>query len=277
MPRIPFVRIVLRSIVSVIFVSGVSVLTAADPAPLPLPHAHAHNDYWHERPLFDALDAGFCSVEADVFLVDGQLLVGHDRHELRPERTLQTLYLDPLRERVKANGGHVFPNGPGFSLLIDVKSDAEETYAVLHTVLAKYSGILTTIRDGKREEKAVTIIISGGRDFDTLIGQPVRYAGLDGRISDLDGDLPAQAMPWISDNWNLHFRWYGDGPMPDEQRKKLRAIVSKAHADGRRVRFWGTLDKEGLWNELLAADVDLIGTDNLPKLSDYLQKQRSAE
>ena len=44
---------------------------------IPLPRAHAHNDYRHERPLFDALDHGFCSVEADIFLVEGQLLIGH--------------------------------------------------------------------------------------------------------------------------------------------------------------------------------------------------------
>ena len=48
---------------------------AAQPAPLE--HAHAHNDYQHARPLFSALERGFRSVEADVHLVDGQLLVGH--------------------------------------------------------------------------------------------------------------------------------------------------------------------------------------------------------
>ena len=40
----------------------------------PLPPAHAHNDYEHRRPLQDALDRGFNSVEADVWLVDGELL-----------------------------------------------------------------------------------------------------------------------------------------------------------------------------------------------------------
>jgi hypothetical protein len=56
------------------------LLPAAAPpvAPIvPLANAHAHNDYEHKRPLFDALDNGFTSVEADVFLVDGKLLVGH--------------------------------------------------------------------------------------------------------------------------------------------------------------------------------------------------------
>lgn len=41
--------------------------------------AHAHNDYAHDRPLHAAIENGFCSVEADIFLINGQLLVGHDR------------------------------------------------------------------------------------------------------------------------------------------------------------------------------------------------------
>ena len=39
----------------------------------PLLHAHAHNDYEHQRPLYDALDHGYCSVEADIFLVADKL------------------------------------------------------------------------------------------------------------------------------------------------------------------------------------------------------------
>src|SRR5262245_17162471 len=58
----------------------------------PQTRLHAHNDYEHPRPLLDALDHGFCSIEADIFLVDGQLLVAHDRTSLSPERTLEKLY-----------------------------------------------------------------------------------------------------------------------------------------------------------------------------------------
>ena len=45
--------------------------------PRPLWRAHAHNDYEHPRPLLDALDHRFGSVEADIFLVGDQLLIGH--------------------------------------------------------------------------------------------------------------------------------------------------------------------------------------------------------
>src|ERR1700749_2873358 len=85
--------------------------------PVLLTGAHAHNDYVHKRPLFDALDQGFCSVEADIFLRDGKLLVAHTSNQIVSGRSLQALYLDPLRERVQKNHGHVYPNGPEFTLL----------------------------------------------------------------------------------------------------------------------------------------------------------------
>src|ERR1043165_1062303 len=67
---------------------------AAEPLVRPLIQAHAHNDYEHTRPLWDALAQGFCSVEADIHLVDGKLLVAHDARDVNSERTLEKLYLD---------------------------------------------------------------------------------------------------------------------------------------------------------------------------------------
>jgi hypothetical protein len=109
----------------------------APEVPAPLPNAHAHNDYLHDHPLFDALDHGFTSVEADVFMVDGTLLVGHDRFALKPERTLESLYLAPLRERVRKNNGQVNPNASRFILLGDINDDPRQTYRELQNLLAK--------------------------------------------------------------------------------------------------------------------------------------------
>lgn len=79
-------------------------LPAAEfPALAPLLRAHSHNDYEHEHPLADALAHGFWSVEADIWLRDGALLVAHDFSDLSTNRTLQKLYLDPLRVFLKTN------------------------------------------------------------------------------------------------------------------------------------------------------------------------------
>src|SRR5436190_6795498 len=127
-------------------------------SPPPLTRAHAHNDYEHTRPLLDALDHGFCSIEADIWLVDGKLLVAHERGKVKPHQTLQALYLEPLRERVRRNGGRLYPAGPPAILLIDVKSDAEATYAALRELLKEYADMLTVFRDGSVQAKAITVI-----------------------------------------------------------------------------------------------------------------------
>jgi hypothetical protein len=245
-----------------------------DAAVVPLPAAHAHNDYEHARPLFDALDCGFGSVEADVFLVGDNLLVGHTQSSLRPERTLEKLYLDPLRARVQANGGRVYRDGPTIWLLVDVKTEAKATYQALDKVLARYDDILSVVKDGHLEKKAVTVVVSGNRAKAEIAAQKMRYAGIDGRISDLESNEPAHLIPWISDNWTLSFRWRGNGPMPDQERAKLKDLVDKAHRHGRLVRFWGTPESETFWKELRAARVDLINTDQLDKLKKFLLAER---
>lgn len=79
----------------------------------PVAQTHAHNDYEHTRPLYDALSHGFVSVEADVWLVDGELLIAHDKEDLDPTRTLRGLYLEPLREIAKGKGRSAYPAGMG--------------------------------------------------------------------------------------------------------------------------------------------------------------------
>ena len=241
-----------------------------------LPTAHAHNDYDHRRPLYDALDRGFNSVEADVWLIDGELRVAHDLADARPGRNLENLYLEPLAQRVAANGGQVYRHGRDFQLLIDIKSDGPTTYAAIDKALAKYSDISTVFKDGRVRRGAVTSVISGNRPLDILRAQKIRYAGYDGRLSDLNSGLPASVMPLVSDNWSKNFTWRGIGEFPAAERTKLRDIVKTAHGAGYKVRFWETPDVRGaardaLWSELTSAGVDNLNTDDLHGLEDFLR------
>jgi len=236
----------------------------------PLVQAHAHNDYEHARPLLDALDQGFCSVEADIWLVDSQLLVAHDRDKVKPERTLQALYLDPLRERTKKNGRKVYPKGPEFTLLIDLKSNWQTTYPALRAVLTNYADMLTTFRGGEKLTNAVMVVISGSRDRKMFEGETTRYAAFDGELDDLDANPSPNFAPWISSRWGASFSWRVDGPMPDTEKQKLDSIVKRSHEQGRRVRFWGAPDNRDFWQMLQTSQVDLINTDDLAGLQKFL-------
>ena len=242
----------------------------------PLQQAHAHNDYEHKRPLQDALDHGFTSVEADVWLVDGQLLVAHDRDQVVPGRTLESLYLSPLEARRRMNGGTEYPSWDGtFQLLIDVKSDAGPTWAAIDQVLREHPNLMTTITASDTHPGAVTAVISGNRDRAAMLAQPTRYAGYDGRLDDLSSGAPASFMPLVSDNWTKSFTWEGTGPMPAPEEQKLRDIVARAHQHGYRLRFWATPDQAGpardrLWSKLVEVGVDQINTDDLDGLQRFL-------
>jgi len=257
------------------FLALTLTLAARAEQPTPLTNAHAHNDYQHKRPLFNALDDGFCSVEADVHLVDGQLLVAHERVAVKPGRTLQSLYLDPLRERVKANGGRVYSNGPEFTLLVELKGDWKTSYPVLRDILKQYAGMLVAFQDGTRTTNAIRVIITGNRSKEMFAGETIRYASMDGDLVHLDGKLPSDVVPWISANWSGNFKWRGVGDMPEEDKAKLQGIVKRAHEQGRRVRFWGAPDQPVFWAAMLDNGVDLINTDKLDDARQFLLEEAS--
>jgi len=272
--------VIATSLLIVIFLTGSCSKNLTPAGPIPLLRAHAHNDYEHDRPLLDALDHGFTSVEADIHLVDGDLFVAHDPDEIRPNRTLRSLYLEPLKKRVAQSDGRIYFNGPQFILFIDIKTEAVATYKVLSEMLAEYESIFTTFDSKGRTDKAVIAIVSGNRPRELMEAQTIRYAGYDGRLVDLDSDAPATLIPVISDNWTRHFSYDGNGSMPVEERQKLKKIVETAHKKGRRIRFWATPDKpsparQTLWRELLASGVDLLNTDDLYGLQQFLLQHTS--
>ncbi len=65
--------------------------------------------------------------------------------------------------------------------------------------------------------------------------------------------------------------------MPEQEAQKLRGIVKKAHAKGRRVRFWATPDDLAVWRELVDAGVDLLNADDLAGLERFLRSQNPEE
>ena len=268
---------ILTALLTVAPATGATAGGHGRPAPRPLPQAHAHNDYEHTRPLLDALDQGFTSVEADVYLVDGELLVGHDPEDVRPGRTLQSLYLDPLAERARRNHGRIYRGSrQQVQLLVDIKNTGAATYTEIDEVLRDYARLLTRYAYGRVRPGAVTVVISGDRPRELMASQRVRYAFYDGRLTDLGSGAPASFIPLISDNWTKTFTWQGEGPMPADQRAKLRQIVATAHADRQRVRFWATPEtpgpaREAVWTELLDAGVDHINTDDLAGLAAFLR------
>jgi hypothetical protein len=240
--------------------------------------AHSHNDYEQASPLDDALRYGFGSVEADIHLIDGELYVSHSRPEkAERSKTLRAMYLEPLKQRVKANHGRVYPDYPDqFYLMIDIKTDAAETSCVLDRQLAAYSSMISALQDTiDARNKAVKIFVSGNRGpTEAFPAAGYRFFALDGRPEDLGKRIPPALMPVVSQDYRQFFTWPGEGEVNPAELIRFRTFVAQAHAEGKKVRLWGEPDIPQLWKFLLDEGVDLINTNRIPELAAFLDSYR---
>lgn len=121
-------------------------------------------------------------------------------------------------------------------LWIDIKSEDAATYNGIHEQLADYKKMLTKFSKSGVKQRAITMIISVNRPRELIEEQTIRYATFDGRMSDLETNVPNDFMPIISDNWTKHFTWQGVGEVPEYEREKLNNIVKEAHNQGQILR-----------------------------------------
>ncbi|MCF8277655.1 MAG: phosphatidylinositol-specific phospholipase C/glycerophosphodiester phosphodiesterase family protein [Flavobacteriales bacterium] len=238
---------------------------------------HAHNDYLNKPALYEALESGLVSVEADVHLMKGELYVAHVRPLGRnKKRSLENLYLKPLFEHVQKNGRRVYPNyGGPFYLMIDFKGGGMETFNRLTELLGKYRSMLTVMEDGELKPGAVTVFLSGGRPTEGVLNAEPKLAFLDGRPSDIGQQIPAEVMPVISDNYHNHLSWNGVGEMPSEEQLKLRKLVSKVHAEGKKLRLWASPDNPNAWESFQKIGIDLINTNTPKKFAEEFGKSET--
>jgi len=187
---------------------------------------------------------------------------------------LQSLYLDPLRAYIREHNGRVYPDHE-LLLLIDIKTAADSTYEILREVLNNYADILTAYTAEQIKRRAVSVVISGNRPRRLMYQEGTRYATYDGRLADLDSEMPPNFMILISDNWQRHFKWRGKKPMSAAERAKLAQIVAGVHTKGCRIRFWNLPDNDPVslrtvWTVLISAGVDLISVDDLRAYRNFL-------
>ena len=216
-------------------------------------NAFSHNDYERPRPLFDALSLQFNCVEADLWLIDGELYVSHDSVAPNPDITFEKLYLP-------------------FYLMVDCKTDGEAMYPVLKKKLEPYESLFCHEKDGKLQESAVLFYLSGRSPRKAITAESNRFIFLDGRIDDLGKGIPAVLMPVISDNYSKYIDWKGQGEIPAEMLEKMRGYIRQSHAEGKLFRWWGAPDTPQFKKFFIREKVDLIGGDDLKALSLILQK-----
>lgn len=220
---------------------------------------HSHNDYEQPSPFFAAYGLGFGSIEADVWLVDGAVLVAHDRQDLKADRSLEALYLRPLDEAIKAGKGKVYPGRKKLQLMIDIKSAAKPTLDALVKTISRYPSIV--------RNRQVVITISGNRPPVEEYAAYPSFLFFDGRPGiDYTGNA-LKRVAMISDSYASYVK----GGRLDTD--KLTAVVEAAHRLKKPFRLWAHPDHPEGWKRMMELGVDLINTDRIEELARFMKER----
>jgi alkaline phosphatase len=226
---------------------------------------HAHNDYVHPIPFLTAYYSQVGSIEADVFLRNGELYVAHEEKEITTDHTLDKLYLKPLAEKIAFHNGAVYAKAKTLNLLIDLKTEGIPTLQSLVRKLKKYPAITGC--------QSLTITISGSVPVPDQWKLFPDYIHFDGRPTVAYTTEQLRRISIISDDFKKYTSWNGKGTLTAPDLKKITAVIDNVHSLGKRIRFWATPDLVNAWITLQKLNVDYIGTDHVTALASFIEKE----
>jgi alkaline phosphatase len=188
---------------------------------------HSHNDYLQNVPFWKAFAAGASSIEADVFLVGDYLYVAHTQEEIDTERSLETLYLEPLQKALSLGLEHP----KNLQLLIDVKSEPYVTLDELIKTLKDYPLII--------ENDAVTITISGNRPKPSEYPNYPDFISFDHQsLEPIENPAILEKIALISLSFRNFSEWNGKGRLTAED-LSVSGLPRIPRPLGRPLPIWG--------------------------------------
>jgi alkaline phosphatase len=229
--------------------------------------AHSHNDYNNNIPFYRAYEKGFGSIEADVYAVNGQLMVAHDKKYITAERSLKILYTDPLIKKLRVDQKRQL------RLLIEIKEDYKAVLPLVIKELKPLEQYLTYPGHPGR----LSIVMTGAvPPANELLYYP-EWILFD--VDHLDGFTPQQwsKIGLVSFPFGKYVKWNGKGVLNHEEISRIKGGIDSVHAMGKKIRFWETPDTKSSWLALIRLGVDVIGTDKVEELGDFLNKKPKDE
>jgi len=241
-----------------------SLISFAQPKTYSTSNAHSHNDYENVLPFYLAFQNDFGSIEADIYAVNDTLFVAHNKQDIKPGRTLKSLYLDPLKQALDSNRNR------SLKLLIDIKDD----YSVTLPLLVKELNSLKEYLSTQDKKRSVTIVISGNRPPPYELKIYPDFIFFDDDLRRVFTKDEWQRVALVSLPLTRITRWNGKDNISTEDSMNIKRTIDSVHAAGKPIRFWAAPDTELSWQLQMNVGVDLIGTDKIKELAAFLHTKR---
>lgn len=242
----------------------------------PIPLGHSHNDYEQKRPLWEALENGFTSIEIDVFGVgENELRVSHIPFALKLKPHLEDLYMKPLSAWIDMNAGHVFPSDTAvtLTLMIDMKGDGNKSYPHLRNLLERYKKYLTVYEEGKLIKKgALRIMLSGNRPMELLNAEKEQLVCIDGALGPTYYHGPSKVfVARESAPFSAYFKKRTNGKLSVKEIEILSRLAWEARQKNREIRFWAAGNNPKRWEILKESGVTVINADKLKRFNTWIK------
>lgn len=244
---------------------------------------------------------GAASVEADVWLYNETLYVGHERSALTEARTFEALYVEPLldvlqRENPQSkfvaapthNGVYDTSSGQTIYLFVDLKTDGPETWPYVIQALEplRKAGYLTTAA-GIEDDAAVTpgpvtVVGTGNTPIQYFVDNPgtstkprdVFYDAHLDQLATTESNITSAVSPIASVAFSAVFGEIIETSMNDTQLSILQSQIETARDRGIGARYWdqpgwpiGT--RNAIWRVLIDNGVALLNVDDLEGVAEF--------
>ena len=227
-------------------------------------NAHSHNDYANKVPFWTAYNARFGSIEADIFAMNGELIVAHTKRGTKKGRTLDDLYIKPLVLRYEQNRNKPWPDDDGkLQLMIELKTAPIPTLEMLVAKLQQYPEVF----DRSVNPDAVQVVITGMIPNPTDFGMYPSFIMFDGRQSNAYSPEQLGRIALYSAIWNMP----NSKKMTESDRAKVAETLRTVHGLDKKMRFWATEDTPEAWKMLMDLGVDFINTDKINELAEFFK------
>ena len=227
------------------------VLSAQQPVIL-----HSHNDYNRLAPFWEAYSQHCTSIEADVFLHEGQLLVGHNVEDLKADNSFLRMYVEPVVRTFRAGNGRMWPGSDDrLQLMVELKSETEPELGEIIKLLEQFPDVFCT-------DNGVKVVITGNTPAPSDFGRYPDYIWFDGVLREHYTPDQLARVALISENFRTYAKkWNGKGNFVPQDYLSLKAAIDQAHAMGKPVRFWDAPEGTTVYFTFIRLGIDYVNTD----------------
>lgn len=224
---------------------------------------HSHNDYSQAKPFYGAFKAGANSIEADVWCVDGELFVSHDKEDIRKENTLRKMYLMPIKKALQRKKAHAAP----LQLMVDVKNGKAALDKLVEII--EQEGYRPCF-DTSLNPSAIRLTITCWEDLSDIWDTYPGYVCFDARPGAQLSEAQWKRVSTVSQGMYKFSKWKGVGEMPEADKAKIRKAAEEAHSKGLPFRIWGFPDSPEAWQLCVSLGIDFINTDHPEQVAKWL-------